>query len=118
MQQEKGIQNKLDAAKTSGLELAHRPATIAHVRKAKSEFVTLLYIYHVLFLLQRAYRSFFFVAGTVASSGLTKCNDIDECLGDHGCPGHSQCVNKVKTKDSAEGEAGYFCKCAVGFQGR
>jgi len=25
MQQEKGIQNKLDAAKTSGLELAHRP---------------------------------------------------------------------------------------------
>ena len=93
MQQEKGIQNKLDAAKTSGLELAHRPATIAHVRKAKSEFVTLL---------QRAYRSFFFVAGTVASSGLTKCNDIDECLGDHGCPGHSQCVNKVKTKGSED----------------
>ena len=118
MQQEQGIQRQLNARKTNGLEKEHRPATNAHVRKAKNEFVSWLYIYHVLFLLHRAYGSFLFIAGTVASSGLTQCNDIDECLRNHRCPADSQCVNKKKDKDSAEDEAGFICKCAVGFQGR
>ena len=42
----------INATKTNGRVLEHRFARNAHVRLAKNEFVSLLYIYDFLFLLE------------------------------------------------------------------